>query len=260
MLLPGVRHARTPLVAGSLWLFALWLMFGQSRLAPSRDADIIGKRLHDAYDLAGAAIGLGALALAALLIGGLIPTPEGRLGYVPDRISGRQRLLDVMSPWLTHLSATMGAHVNWSDIVENDNCPRVLAAWGKRHMGSTHPAEPVSSNDLKRMMTHAIFEEFDEHMDQIQVTRELLFNDLDRLQAEASLRFAVAAPLALCIGTAAYLSHSWIALGMVLPVALILQALVLQHEVRRKVVLAVQFGGIKSSSIDFLKSKSALAW
>ena len=99
-------------------------------------------------------------------------------------------------------------------------------------------------------------DEFDEHLGELQIKHELLFNDVDRLDAEASLRFALVAPLVtLFVVCAALTSCLWL-LGLLVPAALLRQALVLKNETRAKVLQAVMLGRVTSGSIAYIKLKT----
>jgi hypothetical protein len=83
-LLPGVRHVRTPLIAGYLYFLAVWLLLGPDRLVPGAGGDTVAEhRLANAIDLAGRGGTLAALSVAAILLGSLVTIREWRAWPTP---------------------------------------------------------------------------------------------------------------------------------------------------------------------------------
>ena len=66
--LPGIRHLRTPLACGIVWMAILWLLL--ARHLPSREqATGLLAQIHELAALAGPGVVLGALAFVAYIIG-----------------------------------------------------------------------------------------------------------------------------------------------------------------------------------------------
>lgn len=67
-IMPGVRHVRTPLVAGSLWLLVVWLWLGRDW--PDRSsATGLWADLYQLVEAVGQPVALGGLAFTAYLVG-----------------------------------------------------------------------------------------------------------------------------------------------------------------------------------------------
>jgi len=143
--MPAFRHARTPLVAGSLWFVALWLALGEGRLVPDPNDSLLETRVHELVTQAGPSLSIAALALAAILVGGLIPP-------LPRQVAERALLMSTpgswrMTPWILRRFLPMGRNpsgdllegmkrdwtadvaggVKWSDLVASTSAaPRRL--------------------------------------------------------------------------------------------------------------------------------------
>jgi hypothetical protein len=66
-----LRDLRTPLVTGYLYLLAMWMTFGQSRLLPD-DGNVIASRVADLRDIVGLSFSVAAISLGAYLLGSLL--------------------------------------------------------------------------------------------------------------------------------------------------------------------------------------------
>lgn len=283
--MPGLRHTRTPLIAGSLWLLIIWLIFG-NRLVP----DLGGGRVESLmYDL-GARLGrpamLAGLALLATLIGGMTPRLPVRLiarrlpinkrgrwwqapvcwffGTEPDLANARGEF----EHWLFRRVSLVSEGLEWSQFA-GKNCPAALqsgardiqengaALIGRERLARADFAgdNPTPRDFLMWGMADAsIRTEVDSELPlQLHVERESLFYEYDRVRAESELRAAIVIPLLILIAILAAGFWLW-AFALVIPIWLVRQAVQLSVEAEQQLLSAVRLEVVQSSTVAFIDS------
>lgn len=141
-LLPGLRHTRTPLIAGGLWLLITRPVLGD-RLLPDAEGGRVESLLYELGTLVGGAAILAGLALLATLIGGMTPRLPVRLIARRLAINKRGRWWQVAVCWFFGIELDLAVArgefnhwvfrrfslapqgLEWSQFTGND-CPPVL--------------------------------------------------------------------------------------------------------------------------------------
>lgn len=157
-LLPGLRDVRTPLAVGFLWFFTIWLFFGD-RLLDQLPADSpVRTNLLDLSNFFGAGVILTALSFAAYLFGAVVTLDTDSL---PIRFAER---------WIA-LRRSTGVGLELMDHLAKE-----LAKYGE------HPVsgELVPADDLRARLL---------------VVSQEMYDQYDRLEAEATFRINVAIPM-----------------------------------------------------------------
>jgi len=286
-LLPGFRHTRTPLVAGSLWLLIAWLLFGH-RLLPDAEGGRIEGLLHDLGSMVGTAVPLAGLALLATLIGGVIPAFPVRMiaRRLPINKGGRWwqtascRLFGVepdlahaegaFNHWLYRRASLVADSLEWGQFKGRD-CPPVLqvaardlcengfARVGRQQLRNSDfvgEDAPTPQTWLAHGLAAAsIRTEVDdgELALQLQIEHESLFNAYDRIRAESELRAALVIPLVILISVLTTTSALWV-VALILPGWLLTRAVQADIEAEQMLLRAVRHGLIRSSTIAFVES------
>lgn len=107
---------------------------------------------------------------------------------------------------------------------------------------------------LEYALSGIIAAEFDLLAVRMQIERESLWNDYDRLRSEAELRFTLLPPLTLLVVVAAVMWTPFALLGLVLPVVLLRQGLTDQKAADQKVWQALTTEVIESPTMhEFLR-------
>lgn len=285
-LLPGFRHTRTPLVAGALWLLIAWLLIGDAVL-PDADGGVIESRLHGLTSLVGEQTVLAALALFAILLGGIVPSVPLRSiaerldvtnGVRPQstmcRLFGlKGDFLDRQGDfnlWLHRIIQRVPDNLGW-EVFEDRKCPPFMRSWAQdaREHQVVRFGNRITARDagvdgdawhwLWNITEASIQQEMTTGLPmQLQIEREALYNDFDRVRAEAELRAAIVAPLIglvilLAVGAGSLL---WL-LALVVPVWLLRHGVQAQIESDQRLQAAVQHGVITSPTIGFVRSLSS---
>lgn len=174
-ILPGVRNLRAPLAAGYVWILFAWLVahLGTADAHPGLTEDLA--KLGDALSPAGLAV---AVSFLAYLIGSFSKSLFDSLAAVTTK------RLDVAG--LTRLSE------RGHDVLDD-----LLA----QHLPAGLLASPSDAGEL----ASEIVDELDLIKSRLLESKRDLFDEIDRLQAEAELRFALLPPL-LAVGVVAVLS------------------------------------------------------
>lgn len=201
-LLPGLRDLRAPLAAGYLWLLAIWLLVSRHVDPNSTDAVLVAfRRLHladqpllliGAVTLAAYLTGTAATEIAASLRrggrtwinrwaggGAAVMTLEGRghadvavrppaqVDFHPMSARGRRVIDDLVRKELKTLNALPNE--------EREGVARSV-------FGGLDPAA-------------AVVQQFSEVRSQLQARASPLFDEVDRMRAEADFRYAISVPL-----------------------------------------------------------------
>lgn len=87
------------------------------------------------------------------------------------------------------------------------------------------------------------------------VANESIFNEFDRLSAEATLRFSISLPMGLMVAAATWRFSFWAVIALLLPVLLIAQAIQRRRDANELLVQAVMSGIIGSTEIDRMTKK-----
>jgi hypothetical protein len=212
-LLPGLRHTRTPLIAGGLWLLITRLVLGD-RLLPDAEGGRVESLLYELGTLVGGAAILAGLALLATLIGGMTPRLPVRLIARRLAINKRGRWWQVAVCWFFGIELDLAVArgefnhwvfrrfslapqgLEWSQFTGND-CPPVLQVGardsqenGSARIGGERLAkadfagddDPTPYDWLEWGMAEAsIRTEVDTELPlQLHVERESLFYEYDR--------------------------------------------------------------------------------
>ena len=283
--MPGLRHTRTPLIAGSLWLLIIWLIF-DNRLVPDLEGGRVESLMYDFGARLGRPVMLAGLALLATLVGGMAPRLPVRLiarrlpinkrgrrwqapvcwffGTEPDLASARGEF----DHWLFRRVSLVPEGLEWSQFV-GKNCPPLLqsgardiqengdARIGRERLASADFAggNPTPRDFLMWGMADAsIRTEMDSELPlQLHVERESLFYEYDRVRAESELRSAIVVPLLVLIAILAAGFWQW-AFALVIPIWLVRQAVQLNVEAEQQLLSAVRLEVVQSSTVAFIDS------
>lgn len=290
-LLPGFRHTRTPLVAGGLWLLIAWVGFGPS-LVPSQSHGLVGRRLAELNSLLGPHVWLAALALASVLVGNIAPriplagllrtfhiNQGGRVGNeltlrlfgmgLKSSYAARQ---GDFSNWIHRTAQTVPAIITWADYTGRI-CPPEMQVWARDLAdpdldsvlirGRAYRRDEMAGHPKGEGVPHAWLywvladesietEIAGELPQRLQVEKESLYDEWDRVRSEADLRAAIVIPLLVLIGLLAATESAYWAVAGLLPLWLLRQGVQSQLEADQKLRSAVRYGAVESSTIEFL--------
>ena len=285
-LLPGFRHTRVPLIAGTLWLLITWVVLGD-RLLPDAGGGRVETLLYDLGSLVGRPTMMAGLAVLATLVGGMAPRPPVRLiarrlpinergrwwqsalcwlfGTEPELAEGQGDF----SHWLHRRASLAPKELAWSQFT-GERCPAVLqvAARDLRENGSARVGgQRLANSDFvgdddpspHDWLTWGLAEasirtELDRELPlQLQIERESLFNEYDRLRSESELRAAVVIPFMLLILMLTTESLLW-AFALAIPIWLLRQAVRSCLEAEQLLLSAVRHGAVRSSTVAFVDS------
>lgn len=285
-LLPGFRHTRTPLAAGVLWLLIAWLAIGPG-LLPQPDGGVIEGRLHDLATLVGRNVIVGTLALVVILFGGLFPSlPVGSVArrlpinkgdwkrLTVCRLFGVEGELSTLQGdfrhWLHRRASLVPLDLDWAAF-QGRLCPPNLqvSARDLQEFGATSIGRETLRNadfgDADKQagprdwlmwgLAEASLQEelLSELPLRLQVQREQLFVTFDRIRAESELRAAVVLPLTVLLCILASDSAFWL-LALAAPLWLLRQAVQSHVEAEQRLLSAVRYDVIQSSTVQFMDS------
>lgn len=299
-LLPGFRHTRTPFIAGSLWLLIAWLTFG-AKLLPGPTGGRTESHLYELRGLLGDHVLLAALALAALLIGGMAPrVPLEAIalrlhinvaGFPNDAwlwAFGMQHGSDFsvragdFHNWLHRIGTIVPETLRWSEFT-GPECPPDMQVWARDLSDEDLTAVGINGQMVSKdevtggvdgegaakawliwvLAPGSIETELSSELPmQLQIEREGLYNDYDRIVAESELRAAIIVPLTVLLGFLVAWSAYW-ALTFLLPLWLLRQAVQAHVEAEQRLRSAVRHGAIRSSTVEFMKftgGRSQSSW
>jgi hypothetical protein len=263
-LLPGVREIRAPLAAGYLWLFALWLAlepFPSAEEATGLEAAVID--LADAGTPVAVAVVLSFVAylvgsLADVLVRGYrrwLLTPVNAYGGP----SGGRRMLGV--PNLVCSSNSYGSLqvVAAGRVREAES---KLEAVGKSLESLPNefaarkqfvPSGGTLARTVSAQVTDLAFFELPLISTRLMWEQPELFSAVDRLRAEAELRWALPLPLVVTLCVLAIRGHwTWI-LGLLVVVLMLYQAGRREREAGDLVVDAIWIGRVEAPAFERLR-------
>ena len=115
---------------------------------------------------------------------------------------------------------------------------------------------PIPAWQLSKALFLTMDEEVKRIAARLQVQSEYVFNDYDRQQSEAELRYSISIPLVavMIISTATW--HWWALFGLVLPLMLVVQGYRAERSSIRIILSAVQYGTVKSPTAEALRDAS----
>ena len=278
-LLPGIRHVRTPLVVGYLYLGALWLMFGGTRIIPDAGGDSLGeRRVAELSNLVGPTLWLSALSLVALLIGTLLtisrwplrrrrfsrlqplePNPDlGTHAALAERLESRFERRRVTyrpfqeSPELPHDFQFRLADAYY----ELTGVSKGINIFGRHEVDEkdfmyNHLDDDADAEVLAAATAQVIVdEEFEEIVVRLLLTSDVAFNEIDRLDEEAELRYSIIPPILAILSTVAITWHWWMALGALALIPILAHGLRSQDRSRYLLVQAIALDVVKSRTLD----------
>jgi hypothetical protein len=249
-ILPGLRDLRTPLACGYIWLLNLWLWFG-SRIPKAGHGNKLIDRIHDVSGTFGTPTLLAVLTFAAYLIGSITiipyrwalvherktPALSGLLfqGYVlnypgftakvtiliksffsPSGLgnSSAQQLREYTRSVIDATLDRLG-----KDTFEAREENIVLSEESRAEIVAT-PGRTTAKKDLQyELLLKQVIFEIPQVVGQALSRKKDIYDEYDRLVAEAQLRFSIALPLGALFVTAGSLLSWWITVGLIsLPV------------------------------------------
>ncbi|MFF4892928.1 hypothetical protein [Micromonospora chersina] len=229
-ILPGVRHVRTPLATGSLWLLVTWLFFGRNLPTPS-EATGLWADLYRLADTLGQPVMLGALGVAAYVIGAraawLLEKFQDALREHTQRLPARWRptpFAPLVPPQIEEVIATVATRYPSGEYDDEEEHLR-----------------DVFRTALSQAVAEAKYRWPAEAPD--------LFQEYDRRESERDFSDGISTPLAaLSFGLVVIGSGwAWVALALVIVALLSKQAgYYHQRELERFVLEAVMVGRVSS--------------
>ncbi len=266
-----------------MYLVVLWLIVGGGRLIPDADDESLAlRRLAELMDLAGRGPVVAALSLIAVLLGSLLTVPQWR--WWPDpKAPPRFRSWDDMPSWCAPLYGWAGRRTEWmrrsppawkdlqrsrhlSDALLHEldvetrqemNRGSITGSLGERQRSGAPELHPDPSSWARSQvaimaLVREVLGEIDLLAARLQVERESLYNEYDRLKSEAELRFSILTPVILLTATFTA-TWKWQAVaGLGIAAALFLQGIQAQRGARRLVVTAVVNGVVESPTAQGL--------
>jgi hypothetical protein len=283
-LLPGFRHVRNPLVAGALWMLLAWLLFGDA-LMPHAGGGAIESRLHELETLVGDSIVLAALGLLAILLGGIVPPfPLHAIARRLEINQGARQDIVLcwlfgltgefverdgdFNLWLHRLTDRAPYDLDW-EVFKDSDCPPMMRSWAQHaseqpesvRMGRrvVSRPEPMGNDEAWSWLTDLTEASIEEEMAtglpmQLQIEREGLYNDFDRVRAEAELRASIVVPLLWLVILLAVGHSLWWLLGVVGPLLLLRQGVQSYVESEQRLQAAVRYGVVTSPTVEFVRS------
>lgn len=260
-LLPGFRDLRTPLITGYMWLFVLWLVV-QPEIPDSRPADDFNARVWDLVHLVGRPGCLAAVSVVAFLLGALFQVGPKVLTW-PGWVSGSrlrrwtgEDQKPTVAAWVDEQLAPFSHARGWSQPIRRSSAlPLALTRGVDEHshdFGALGSEEVDAQIDraFESVLADCVWAERESLTTRLQLEREPVFNDYDRLSAEGSFRGSVAIPLAAAILILAYVQSSWFVVVLAAPLMLAFQAVSKQQAADAKLWGALVGGYISSPVTD----------
>jgi hypothetical protein len=264
-LLPGFREVRAPLVAGLAWLTVAWLWIDLPSRASAKARGGVKQDLLELGDAAGRPGLVAAALLGAYLIGSL--AEAGRRWLIgrrwlrmwlddrrPDRFVHRGVLTDRGAGSLTqHLDEALR---DIASSAHQKGYEDVREALGRRS------DDPVADHLHVADWETLIPDLSEEVVRDLPLVRTRLVSDhpehaaeYDRLQAEGTLRVALAAPLVLFLVTVAVRDSLFWLLGLLAVLALAREGLTRTEEAGDVIVDALLAGIITAPAVDRVRTR-----
>jgi hypothetical protein len=259
-LLPGVREIRAPLAAGYLWLFALWLAlepFPTAKEATGLEAAVID--LADAATPVAVAV---VLSFVAYLVGSLsdvlVRRYRGRLAKPAHararfgRMSGVPNLLCSRNSYYS-LRVVAAERVREAESRQKAAGKSLQSLPGEfRPPGELVPGKTLASAVADQLADLAVFE-LPLISTRLMWEQPELFSAVDRLRAEAELRWSLPLPLAVTLLVLAIRAHwTWI-LGLLLVAVILYQAEQRERQAGDLVVDAIWIGRVEAPAFERLR-------
>jgi hypothetical protein len=258
-LLPGVREIRAPLAAGYLWLFALWLAlepFPSAEEATGLEAAVID--LADAATPVAVAV---VLSFVAYLVGSLsdvlvrryrrwLSTPVN--AYYGRRRRGVPNLLCSSNGYYS-LRVVAAERVREAESRLEAAGKSLESLPGEfRPPGERVPGETLASA-VSDQLTELTFSELPLISTRLMWEQPELFSAVDRLRAEAELRWSLPLPLAVTLLVLGIRGHwTWI-LGLLLVALILYQAGQKEREAGDLVVDAIWIGLVEAPAFERMR-------
>jgi hypothetical protein len=249
-LLPGLRDLRTPLAVGYLWLFFVWLVWGDA-IPPVDRATGLTKRAYELVEIFGATGGISVLTF---------------LAYIFCCVLSLQWLAGPLSSFLNDIFEFMPGI--YTTTATEDELNRRIEEKIRRHI-SANPGKYTEDFDHYRdelyLRTHPVIlsiseqihrrlrQEFPELTMRLQLhDKSSLYESYDRKMSEAEFRLAITLPLAAIIICLAFQVSPWILFVLMLPISLALLGVRRGAEARSEVFQALLANEIKSETLEDL--------
>jgi hypothetical protein len=245
-LLPAFRDLRAPLVAGYVWLVAIWLI--AERYLPNgaqRQEGAVGA-LGKLVNLTGRVGALAAATLIAYLIGSIT---ESLMSRVMRRLSQRMRLREEL-PLLEFIFMML-----------TDNELNARALQGEAGYPSALSRSAVFPGESRRLdgevhrLADSVVRQLDRIARRLRSDEKDLYDEFDRLRSEAELREALTpAVAALAVALAVTWDLRWLLL-ILLCLALLWQALERRASADRVVLDAILVKKVKAPALERIEQR-----
>lgn len=200
-LLPGIRNVRAPLTAGYLWLVALWVLFS-ARIEPQGDAPTIVAGFENLH-LADNPIWVAAGVTAVAYIVGVITT-EVMVGSV-RAVRGWQRRRRtpgsvIITPGERRADVIVQPPRQVDTYPLSSRGRRVIEDSVQRELKDLVNASKEREPELEEVFrgrdkVAVVAEQLGEVASRLRAAENPLFDEVDRLRAEAEFRYAVSVPI-----------------------------------------------------------------
>ena len=291
-ILPGVRDLRTPLAVGYLIFIDLWVIT-RGAILPARMESPFVASLYEFFDLVGTPGALAIASFLAYLVGSVVqvnrlPLPRRlfpaaeNLRTLPEwRLRWSMRLVRVLHRLGLQFARPQDDAVNWmfleiglrlrevddalvklsSDYTISPSFRRTLQGYldPLRH---AHPDLDGMAPDRRAELTYEALAtameveltgEMKELETRLQIERESLFHDFDRLRSEAQLRFSIFVPSLVLIISSAFQEDLWLASLVVIPLWLLRDGLRRQYLAESIVWNSLVMGLTTSPTVERLR-------
>lgn len=258
-MLPGVREVRAPLIAGYLWLLGLWIAF-EPLVRGRHDGSELFATLGRLGDLMSPAVLGVVVSVAAYLVGSLA---DSGLQSLRRRIMRDYVMGSIASP---DDGPSIKA-VASLEIIGDEQIEEVRRRLGEAELdvsdlpdelfgdAETHFVDEAdrSPERLGQELERSIMEELPLIATRLITESPELFATVDRLRAEAQLRFAVGLSLPVVLVAATFRSSAWWLLGLLLTAPLLLQAHHRSKEANDVLIDAVLIGKVEPPAVERLR-------
>ncbi|MFJ9857482.1 hypothetical protein ACIRVN_08290 [Streptomyces albogriseolus] len=265
-ILPGFRELRTPMATGVLWLLSLWVALGDRIPSPAKATGFAAR----VYELAGqiGKPGVGAAILfTAYALGSVVAIPANQLLREPTPDLWEPSIL-LPEPWpivqgrpvlVQHRSAAAAAgypafantrlltRQAWADLQAHVSA-NSLVVWLESHRTDRH------RDVAERILLRYVLDELDQLGTRLHAQSSTLYDDRDRLMAEADLRVNIGAGISILAAALSVRVSAFFVFASGLTVLFVLMGMARARQANDVIVQALVIGEISSTALTEAES------